>query len=160
MDEERKKAYSEVVEVLKLIENEEKIEKIPFEVIQLIKNNSDPTYKPTISKEIPLENQNLRNETYSILNWIATKYWNVSNIEEDNNKNIIENNSKEMKETENSKLNVEAFNDIEPECLEGRNLPMLVSELSWFERIKIRVIQIFKTIFKISTKKEKEGVNE
>ena len=160
MDEERKKAYSEVVEVLKLIENEEKIEKIPFEVIQLIKNNSDPTYKPTISKEIPLENQNLRNETYSILNWIATKYWNVSNIEEDNNKNIRENNSKEMKETENSKLNVEAFNDIEPECLEGRNLPMLVSELSWFERIKIRVIQIFKTIFKISTKNEKEGVNE
>ena len=75
MEEEKRKAYSEVVEVLKLIENEKKIEQIPFEVIQLIKANSDPTYKPNISKEIPLEEQKLKDETYSILGWIASKYW-------------------------------------------------------------------------------------
>ena len=76
MEEEKKKAYSEVVEILKLIDNEEKIEKIPFEVIQLIKNNSDPSYKPTIDKDKPLEEQNLKDETYSIIAWIANKYWN------------------------------------------------------------------------------------
>ena len=75
MDEEKRKAYSEVVEILKQINNEEMMEKIPFEVIELIKSNSDPTYKPEIRKDIPLENQNLKNETYSIMAWIANKYW-------------------------------------------------------------------------------------
>ena len=84
MEEEKKKAYSEVVEILKLIDNEEKIEKIPFEVIQLIKNNSDPSYKPTIDKDKPLEEQNLKDETYSIIAWIANKYWN-ENIDMDTN---------------------------------------------------------------------------
>ena len=75
MEENKKKAYSEIVEILKLIEDEEKLSKIPFEVIEMFKNNSDPEYKPTISMEIPLEEQNLMNETYSILGFIATKYW-------------------------------------------------------------------------------------
>ena len=46
MEENKKKAYSEIVEILKLIEDEEKLSKIPFEVIQMFKNNSDPEYKP------------------------------------------------------------------------------------------------------------------
>lgn len=89
MEEEKKKAYSEVVEILKLIDNEEKMEKIPFEVIQLIKNNSDPSYKPTIDKEKPLEEQNLKDETYSILAWIANKYWNENiTIQSHNNEQM------------------------------------------------------------------------
>ena len=75
MDEEKRKAYSEVVEVLKLIDDEQKMEKIPFEVIEMIKLNSDPTYKPKISKEIPFEEQNLSKQTYAILAWLASKYW-------------------------------------------------------------------------------------
>ena len=90
MEEEKKKAYSEVVEILKLIDNEEKIEKIPFEVIQLIKNNSDPSYKPTIDKDKPLEEQNLKDETYSIIAWIANKYWNENITIEQNNSETIQ----------------------------------------------------------------------
>ena len=48
MEENKKKAYSEIVEILKLIEDEEKLSKIPFEVIQMFKNNADSEYKPTI----------------------------------------------------------------------------------------------------------------
>ena len=40
-----------------MIDNEEKLEKIPFEVIELIKNNSDPQYRPNIDKNKPLEEQ-------------------------------------------------------------------------------------------------------
>ena len=79
MEEEKRKAYSEVVEILKLIDDEKRIEKIPFEVIELIKRNSDPEYRPRIDKEKPLEDQNLKKETYSIIGWIASKYWNESN---------------------------------------------------------------------------------
>ena len=65
-EEEKRRAYSEIVEILKLIEDEEKLEKIPFEIIEMIKNNSDPTYKPQISRDIPLDQQNLSKTTYGI----------------------------------------------------------------------------------------------
>ena len=102
MNEEKRKAYSEVVEVLKLIDDEQKLETIPFEVVQLIKGNADPTYKPEISKEIPLEEQNLMEETYRIIAWIASKYWgeNIEKITEEKqeeNINIQEIEEKEVK---------------------------------------------------------------
>ena len=93
MEEEKKKAYSEVVEILKLIDNEEKIEKIPFEVIELIKNNSDPSYRPNIDTSKPLEEQGLRDETFSIMAWIASKYWGENLTEEQSVTEVIENTS-------------------------------------------------------------------
>ena len=173
MEEEKRKAYSEVVEVLKLIENEKKIEQIPFEVIQLIKANSDPTYKPNISKEIPLEEQNLKDETYSILGWIASKYWGEKvEIKEEittmaQQENQITETQKETKQDkietseteENNEKVISVYNDIEPQCLEGSNLPVLITENTWYQKLKAKVISILKKIFKIKNKKE-EGVNE
>lgn len=171
MDEEKKKAYSEVVEVLKLIENEEKIEKIPFETIELIKRNSDPSYKPNISKEIAIEEQSLRNETYAILAWIANKYWgeeieevkHVNNIEakkDEENKEIIE----EKKEEYKSEIrNASVYNDIEPECLgdylETSNLPAIVNTISWYQKIKTKVIKLLKIIFRVNKESNEEGAD-
>lgn len=147
MEEEKKKAYSEVVEILKLIDNEEKIEKIPFEVIELIKNNSDPSYRPDIDTRKPLEEQDLRDETFSIMAWIASKYWgenltteqettenvsnsdaieaveSTSNIEQTNIAGIAEQSVTGNIEGQNEnigKLNAEAaaYNDMEPQLYE------------------------------------------
>lgn len=167
MEEEKSKAYSEVVEILKLIEDEKKIEQIPFEVIQLIKGNADPNYKPQISKEKPLEDQNLKNETYSIMAWIANKYWN-ENIQADNiqdySETIKNETEKEVKVSteisgqERKINNASVYNDIDPESLEGSNLPVLVEDIAWYEKIKIKIIKLLKMIFRIG--KKEEGVNE
>ena len=174
MEEEKRKAYSEVVEILKLIEDEKTLEAIPFEVIELIKKNADPTYRPNISKEIPIEEQNLRNETYSIMGWIANKYWGqeignenveespkveenaqVENIEtvQENTQNTTE----QIENTENAETKedkeVFVYNDIEPECLEGSNLPMLV-DIKWYQRLKNQVIKIIRKLFRIKSKEE------
>ena len=181
MEEEKRKAYSEVVEILKLIEDEKALESIPFEVIELIKKNADPTYRPNISKEIPIEEQNLRNETYSIMGWIANKYWGQDigneNIEEsqkveensqvehieavqENAQDSIQENTNNTEQIENTeKVNmkedkeVSVYNDIEPECLEGSNLPMLV-DIKWYQRVKNQVIKIIRKLFRIKSKKE------
>ncbi len=148
MDENKKRAYSEIVEILKLIEEPEKLENIPFEVIQMFKNNADAEYKPVISKDIPLEEQNLMNETWAILNWIATKYWNMG--EKDIEQNKIEENIDE-KEPEY----VSVYNDIEEESLEGNdNLPMVIDNTKWYKKI----IQFIKKIFSWKKKDIKEGV--
>ena len=182
MEEEKRKAYSEVVEILKLIEDEKALEAIPFEVIELIKKNADPTYRPNISKEIPIEEQNLRNETYSIMGWIANKYWGQEigneNIEEsqkveensqvehieavqENAQDSIQektnNNTEQIENTEKVNMKkdkeVSVYNDIEPECLEGSNLPMLV-DIKWYQRLKNQVIKIIRKLFRIKSKEE------
>ena len=120
--------YSEVIEVLKLIESDEKLEKLPMEFVELIKNKSNPEYKPQISKEIPLEEQNLKEETYAILAWIAQKYWNEKIFD---------------------KVYVE--NDIDQDILHyletNKNLPILYDNLTWYKKIKIKITKFIHKIF-------------
>ena len=73
--EENKNAYSEVIEILKLLDDEKKLEALPIEMLEVLKLKANPAYKPQISKDIPLEEQNLQPETFSILAWITMKYW-------------------------------------------------------------------------------------
>ena len=165
MEEEKRRAYSEVVEVLKLIDDEKKLETIPFEVVQLIKGNADPAYKPEISKEIPLEEQNLMDETYRIIAWIASKYWGEDieefteeKAKEDNN---ISQNIDEIQSETNTLENI-AEEQEESNVIENNKeeniLPILVNEMKWYEKIKIRVIKFLKKIFGKKEYKE-EGVN-
>lgn len=170
MEEEKRKAYSEVVEILKLIDDENRMEKIPFEVIELIKRNSDPEYKPTINKDKPIEDQNLKAETYSILGWIANKYWNEDIIIESKEDDKAAKNecieSREEKESINKTMNnidekASAYNDIDPNILEAcsnqENLPVLKSEIKWYKKIKDKIIKLFKILFR--TKDSTENVN-
>lgn len=169
MEEEKRKAYSEVVEILKLIDDEQRIEKIPFEVIELIKRNSDPLYKPSIDKNKPIEEQGLRNETYSILGWIANKYWNEDIVIESKDKENIqteetpqEKDVKTINETINKiEERAAVYNDLEPKileyCTEQDNLPILRSNIKWYNKIKDKVIRLLKTLFK--TKDTKNQAN-
>ena len=165
MEEEKRKAYSEIVEILKLIDDEQRIEKIPFEVIELIKRNSDPQYKPIIDKDKSIEDQNLRDETYSILGWIANKYWNEDIIIEPKNE-IADETKDEQQETKTVKEtinNIEeraaVYNDLEPRiieyCTQQDNLPILKSDMKWYRKIKDKVIKLLKILFRVKdTKKQ------
>jgi len=168
MEENKKKAYSEIVEILKLIEDEEKLSKIPFEVIQMFKNNADPEYKPTISMEIPLEEQNLMNETYSILGFIATKYW-TDTIEEVSVETEVQEEKIEKVEELNEELveRIEEFkeeNDVseiieeKQDIQEESNLPVLVEDIKWYKKIKDKIIAFLNRIFSRKKKNIEEGV--
>ena len=74
MDNNYKKAYTEVVEVLKYVPNEE-LKKIPQEIIQALNEFSDKNYEYKIDKSVPFENQILLDETKSILAVLFRDYW-------------------------------------------------------------------------------------
>ena len=167
MEEEKRKAYSEIVEILKLIDDEQRIEKIPFEVIELIKRNSDPQYKPIIDKDKSIEDQNLRDETYSILGWIANKYWNEDIIIEPKNE-IADETKDEQQETKTVKEtinNIEeraaVYNDLEPRiieyCTQQDNLPILKSDMKWYRKIKDKVIKLLKILFRVKDAKKQNN---
>lgn len=153
MEEETKKAYSEVIEVLKLIDEDDKFEKLPYEFVELLKRNSDPTYKPYITKDIPLEEQDLRNETYKILAWIADKYWDKTIYEEITEKQDKNDSTAQITNSEEENR-VYVYTDIDEETLEGQNLPFVIDKLKWYEKIKIKIINLFKSIFKTKHKEE------
>ena len=178
MEEENKNAYSEVIAILKLLDDEEKLESLPMEMLELLKSKANPEYKPEFSKEIPLEEQNLMPETLSILSWIAMKYWGeeVEKESENENENKIEIEEKvDIEETIQNTENIESIEETE-ELNENGNtkveetketegastsLPVLYKDLKWYQKIKIKIIEFFNKIFRRKNvemqKNEEEG---
>lgn len=175
--EDNKNAYSEVIEILKLVDDEKRLEALPMEMLELLKSKANPEYKPVISKEIPLDEQNLQPETYAILNWITQKYWednlekseenqfnNIVNTETNEQDNVEEsNNQEEIQESisvnSENLVATEIEQNIETSENETSNLPVLFDDLKWYEKIKIKIIELFNKIFKRNKAKENQEGN-
>ena len=184
--EDNKNAYSEVIEILKLVEDEKQLEALPMEMLELLKSKSNPEYKPVISKELPLDEQKLQPETFAILNWIAQKYW--SDAQEDKEVNQVENIKTNKEENNVEKIDISEDNihenkldniqdNIEDDENENTsfetnieqnignsennddNLPVLFDNLKWYEKIKIKIIEFFNRIFKKGKSKDNQEGN-
>lgn len=168
MEDENRRAYSEVIEVLKWIDDEKKLEALPIEMLEVIKSKAEPGYKPEISKEIPLDKQNLEPETFLILSWIAKKYWS-ENIKEENNIDIIQEskiNNREILTEDKCQQNVNiehlvfTENNIASEAVDKENnniLPIVTSDMKWYQKLKIRIIEVLNKIFKRRIDNKQEG---
>ena len=151
MEKDNRNAYSEVIEILKFLDDEKKLEALPIEMLDVLKSKANPDYKPQISKDIPLEEQNLQPETLPILAWIATKYWGeeINNIESQDSNNV------EEKEKQNAEIiDINKENTLEKEKQDNNNLPIIHKDLKWYEKIKEKIIGFFDKIF---NRKKKEG---
>lgn len=67
-------AYSEVYEILKLIEDKYR-ERIPKNVTDFFEKERDKEYIPVIDVSIPLDEQNLKRETMVLLAILNLNYW-------------------------------------------------------------------------------------
>ena len=182
--EDNKNAYSEVIEILKLVEDEKKLEALPMEMLELIKSKANPEYKPNVSLEIPLDEQNLKPETFAILNWITQKYWSdaqedeevnqveniesneaentaeIINISEDNiQENVSDNIQENIEQVENTSFDTNNEQDVSNIDNNVNNLPVLFDNLKWYEKIKIKIIEFFNRIFKKGKSKDSQEGN-
>ena len=156
--EENKNAYSEVIEILKLLDDEKKLEALPIEMLEVLKLKANPAYKPQISKDIPLEEQNLQPETFSILAWITMKYWHEDleemNLEtkqgEENKVETIEENSSQTKD-QNTEEKI-TKNQLETDL---GTLPIAYQDLKWYQKLKRKMIEFFHKIWKKHVLKRK-----
>ena len=169
MEKDNSKAYSEVIEILKLIDDEKLLEALPMEMLEVLKSKADPEYKPQISSEILLEEQNLQPETLHILSWIAMKYWNAEGENKEDFELNIENN-KENEDIQQEKLNKQDDENIQQEenktqieeeekinVLKSERskineinttLPIAHNQLKWYEKIKIKIIEFINKLFR------------
>lgn len=74
MDEKTRKIYSEVYEILVLL-GDRFINKLPNKLFDLIEKEKSSLYNPNYNLDIPLENQNVKEETIAIIALLKLKYW-------------------------------------------------------------------------------------
>ena len=67
-------AYAEVLEILSFT-HISLVEKVPNKLISIFKNNALSTYEYHLDRNIPLEDQELSQETATLLTLISLNYW-------------------------------------------------------------------------------------
>lgn len=149
MEEQNSNAYSEALAVLKLLDDEEKLEKLPIEMLEVLKSKANPEYKPEFSKDIPIDEQNISPEALGILSWIAMKYWGEAISIEENSMEQITENSQNIKE----KIK-ETTKDADS------TLPVLYKDLKWYQKIRIKIIEFFNKILKKHNVEKKNNEEE
>lgn len=92
-------AYSEVYEILNLLETEY-FERVPKKVRDFFAEERLKEYKPKISIDIPLTEQNLQRETIVLLAILNLNYWCDTTVEKKNALNELVNNEQAKKEVE------------------------------------------------------------
>lgn len=109
-------AYSEVYEILNMIEDEYK-ERVPKNIIDFFEEERDKEYNPIIDVNITLEKQNLKRKTIVLLAILNLNYWCDSEEEKQEILDSFAKNEelkrlKEKELTENYNIN-NLFNKIE-----------------------------------------------
>lgn len=141
LDTEIKKAYSEVYEILKMVDKEY-FDKIPKKFVEFLEREKDNNYIPNINENIPLEEQKLLNDTINILAMIKLDYWCSSEEEKSELLKLLNGNEKKYKEKINEKYNPENIF----EKTTNREIKDLVEvkEKKWYEKFW----DMFRNIFR------------
>lgn len=99
-----KEIYSEVYQVLNLLGNEY-IDKLPTSLINMLKEKREINYNPQYTDDIPLNEQNIKKETISIIVLLYLNYWCKDDNEISEVKNILKENENKYQEELREKYN-------------------------------------------------------
>jgi hypothetical protein len=99
-----KDAYVEVLGILALLDEEQK-NRIPKKLKEFFENNKNQDYQVNIDSNIPLEEQNLLQETVDILAMLKLNYWCTNEKEKEGLLNLLNENEKKYQEELRKKYN-------------------------------------------------------
>lgn len=105
MDNELTESYSEVFEILKILDKNI-VMKIPINLLENLKNNKSKEYIPNISKTIPLDKQKLKQKTLNLLAYLNLNYW-ASPEEKKELLEIYNNNEKRIEKSKEIKYSLD-----------------------------------------------------
>lgn len=101
-----KQAYAEIDAFIKILPDDIK-RKIPKNMKEFFKNQKDKNYKKEIDINIPIEDQNLKEETLALIALLYIKYICEDEEEKRNLKNIYAENERKYREEIRDKYSVE-----------------------------------------------------
>ena len=140
-------AYSEVYEIINLMSYDLR-SKIPSKFIDLIMAQKDENYIPQIARDIPLEKQNLREETISILAYLKLNCF-CDNEEKKQFMKMLNENERKYQEELREKYNPDnIFENKEQNISPKENASYSMAIIEYKESIFKRIINKIKEIFK------------
>ena len=153
-------AYSELLEILSYMK-EENVNKIPTKLIDVFKKHSSSNYVNHLNKHIPLENQQITEETSAVLALLMINYWCESEEEKKSLLEKYQKNEDTYQANLRKKYNPDNIftqisqdttvlnntNSTENNIVDQKVLLIDVNSLSWYKKIFYRIRNfIFKFI--------------
>ena len=127
-------AYAEIDSFIELLPKEEK-EKIPSKLKQYFKAEKDKETTKKLSMDIPIEEQNLQEETWNLIAMVYLKYLCEDEVEKKELEQIYDENEKKYREEMKEKYNPEKiFKEREKQQV-IQNLPIKVQKESIIQKI-------------------------
>ncbi len=120
MDKNGNKAYSEVYEILNLLEDEA-FSKVPKKILNFFNEERDKDYKPKIDLSKPLEEQGLMRDTIVLLAILNLNYWCDSENEKNDFLDELRRNGEYEKEALEEKYNPDNIFKKKNEQNDGNN---------------------------------------
>ena len=137
-----KEIYSEVYGILILM-GDRFISKLPNKLFNLIKSERLETYNPQYNLDLPLEEQNVREETIDVIALLYFNYWCDSEEEKKELSRIWEENEEKYQKQLNEKYNINnLFKDKKIEIKE--EIFLIEHKKNFFEKIIDKIKQILK----------------
>ena len=149
MNENTKKVYSEVYQVLNILGNEY-IRKLPKSLYNMLEEKRDTTYNPKYTDEIAFDMQNIKKESLNILALLHFNYWCNSYEEKLELQNILEENEKIHEENLRKKYNPENIFKNKKNVYTKEAVENNMAVIEYKENIFRRVINKIKNIFTIN----------
>ena len=145
-----KEIYSEVYQVLNLLGNEY-IDKLPVDLINMLKQKREVNYNPQYTEDIPLKDQNIKKETITIIALLYLNYWCKDKYEKTEVKHILEKNEEEYQLELRKKYNPDdIFKNYKQENRPINDSITDHKEMIPYERsIIVKIINKIKNIFHI-----------
>ena len=135
-----RQAYSEIDEFLGLLSEEQRNE-IPRKLRDFFKEEKDIEYKKNINKDIPIKDQNLKEETLAIIALLNLQYWCKDEEEKKRLQAIYAQNEKEYQDMLYEKYNPNDIfkkkeeNAIENNIKQEENMQMIEYKEPVFKKI-------------------------
>ena len=138
-----KEIYSEVYQLLNLLGNEY-IDKLPKSLFNMLREKRNINYEPKYTEDLPLNKQNIKKETLSIIALLHLNYW-CENVNEKNElKQMFKNNEDRYQDELRKKYDPD---NIFKKHIQENIVKNEVSLVEYKESIFKRLINKIKSIF-------------
>ncbi len=138
-----KEIYSEVYQLLNLLGNEY-IDKLPKSLFNMLREKRNINYEPKYTEDLPLNKQNIKKETLSIIALLHLNYWCENENEKNELKQIFKNNEDNYQNELREKYNPD---NIFKKHIQENIVKNEVSLVEYKESIFKRLINKIKSIF-------------
>lgn len=133
-----KEIYSEVYQILNLLGNEY-IDKLPTTLINMLREKREFSYNPSYTDDIPLNEQNIKKETMSIIVLLYLNYWCEDDNERLKVKKILMENENRYQEKLRDNYNPDNIfsnnNDIDIVQKDQKLALVEINRIKWYKKI-------------------------